>query len=97
MKKLRNIHPCEILRIEFLHEFKITSYRLAKETKMPPTRVSQIIREKRRITPDTALRLSRCFNTSAEICLSLQMEYDLREGRALIKNELETIRQFQSL
>ena len=97
MKKLLNIHPGEILRIEFLHEFKITSYRLAKETKMPPTRVSQIIREKRRITPDTALRLSRFFNTSAEFWLSLQMEYDLREARSLIKNELDTISQFQSL
>jgi len=55
MKKIPNIHPREILEEEFLKEFHISAYRLAKETKMPPTRVSEIVKGKRRITADTAL------------------------------------------
>ncbi|KAA3614990.1 MAG: addiction module antidote protein, HigA family [Calditrichaeota bacterium] len=97
MSKLPNIHPGEILREEFLRELGITSYRLAKETKMPPTRISQIVREKRRITPDTALRLSKFFSNSAEFWLNLQMEFDLREGRSQIKNELDSINHFQAI
>ena len=55
MKKIPNIHPREILEEEFLKEFHISAYRLAQETKMPPTRVSEIVKGKRRITADTAL------------------------------------------
>ena len=59
MNKLKNIHPGEILVEEFLKPMGITPYRLAKETKIPQTRISQIIHGKRRITADTALKIGR--------------------------------------
>jgi len=62
MKKLPNIHPGEILLEEFLTPLHISAYRLAKETGMPQTRVSEIIKGHRRITADTALRLRACLN-----------------------------------
>ena len=64
MDKLPNIHPGEILSEEFLIPMEITAYRLAKETKITQTRISQIIKGKRRITADTALRLSKYFGTT---------------------------------
>jgi addiction module HigA family antidote len=63
MKRLRNIHPGEILNKEFLIPLKITAYRLAKDTIIPQTRISEIIKGNRRITADTALRLSKYFGT----------------------------------
>jgi addiction module HigA family antidote len=59
MEKLKNIHPGEILLEEFLIPMEITAYRLAKETFLPQTRISEIIKGNRRITVDTALRFSR--------------------------------------
>jgi addiction module HigA family antidote len=92
MKKLRNIHPGEILFEEFLKPLGITAYKLAKETNIPQTRISQIIHGNRRITADTALRLSKYFGTSAQFWLGLQDDYDLEEEREHIRNELERIR-----
>lgn len=92
MKKLRNIHPGEILFEEFLKPLGITAYKLAKETNIPQTRISQIIHGNRRITADTALRLSKYFGTSAQFWLGLQDDYDLEEEREHIGNELERIR-----
>ena len=79
MEKLRNIHPGEILREEFLEPLKISAYRLSKETFIPQTRISEILKGKRRITADTALRLSKFFGTSAKFWLGLQDDYDLEE------------------
>lgn len=76
-KKLKPIHPGEILLTEFLEPLDITPYRLAKDIGVPPTRISEIVREKRSITADTALRLSKYFGTSAELWLNLQSHYDL--------------------
>ena len=59
MKRLKNIHPGEILKEEFLEPLNISAYRLAKETHLDQTRISEIIHQKRRITADTALRLAR--------------------------------------
>ena len=70
---------------------EITAYRLAKETGMPATRVSEIIKKRRSVTADTALRLSRFFGTSADLWLGLQMEFDLREEKEALANELEAI------
>lgn len=95
--KLPNIHPGEILAEEFLTEFNISAYRLAKETKMPLARISGIIKNKRRITVDTALRLAKFFGTSAEFWLGLQFEYDLREERGMKWKELDSIRTLQSI
>ena len=97
MEKIPNIHPGEILEDEFLKEFHISAYRLAKETKMPPTRVSEIIKGKRRITADTALRLSKFFSTTPDFWLGLQMEYDLREERHTKANEISSIKSLESL
>ncbi len=92
MKKIPNIHPGEILKEEFLIPFKITAYRLARETKTPPTRISQILKKRRSITADTALRFSKFFGTTPDFWLGLQMEYDLREEMSIKSKEIETIK-----
>ncbi len=79
MKRIPNIHPGEILEEEFLIPLKITAYRLAKETGIPQTRISQIIKANRSITADTAIRLSKFFGTSPQFWLGLQNDYDLEE------------------
>ena len=73
MKKIPNIHPGEILEEEFLLPLKITAYRLAKETGIPQTRISQIIKGNRSITADTAIRFSKFFGTTPQFWLGLQM------------------------
>lgn len=77
--KIPNIHPGEILLEEFLIPMKISAYKLSKETKIPQTRISAIIKGNRRITADTALRLSKYFGTSAKFWLGLQNDYDIEE------------------
>lgn len=77
-KTLEPIHPGEILREEFLKPMGISINRLARDIVVPPGRISEIVNGKRRITADTALRLARFFNVSAELWLGLQSEYDLR-------------------
>lgn len=81
MSRLANIHPGEILLEEFLRPLKITAYRLSKDTEIPQTRVSQIIKGKRRITADTALRFSSYFGTTAKFWLGLQDDYDIEEEK----------------
>ena len=81
MERLKNIHPGEVLSEEFLIPMKITAYRLAKEIDIPQTRISQIIKGKRRITADTALRLSSFFGNSPLFWLGLQDDYDIEEAR----------------
>lgn len=79
MKKLANIHPGEILREEFLLPLEISAYKLSKDTDIPQTRISQIIKGKRRITADTALRLAAYFGTTAQFWLGIQNDYDIEE------------------
>jgi len=76
---LPNIHPGEVLREEFLIPLSLSAYRLAKDTGMPQTRISEILAEKRSITADTARRLGRYFGTSAQFWLNLQTHFDLEE------------------
>ena len=73
MTKLKNIHPGEILFEEFLIPFEVSAYRLAKDIGIPQTRVSQILKGNRRITADTALRLSKYFGNSAKFWLGFKM------------------------
>jgi antitoxin HigA-1 len=80
--RLPNIHPGEILRLEFLEPLDITPYRLSKDINVAQTRISEILAEKRSITADTALRLSRYFGNSAQFWLNLQTQYDLRQAEA---------------
>ena len=79
---LRFPHPGEILHEEFLEPMGITQYRLAVDLRIPHSRVTAIVHGRRAISPDTALRLSRYFGTSAEFWLGLQKEYELRKERA---------------
>lgn len=92
MKKLKNIHPGEILNEEFLIPLGISAYRLAKETFIPQTRVSEILKGNRRITADTALRLSKYFSNSPKFWLGLQIDYDLEEEQMLKEKELNEIK-----
>jgi addiction module HigA family antidote len=96
MKKLNNIHPGEILQEEFLIPFGITAYRLSKDIGIPQTRISEILKGNRRITADTALRLSRYFGNSAKFWLGLQDDFDIEEEEKLKSNELRLIDQFES-
>jgi len=78
---LPNIHPGEILRLEFLEPLNITPYRLSKDIGVAQTRIGEILAEKRSITADTALRLSRYFGNSAQFWLNLQTQFDLRQAQ----------------
>jgi antitoxin HigA-1 len=92
MEKLKNIHTGEILNEEFLIPLGISAYRLSKETFIPQTRVSEILKGNRRITADTALRLSRFFGNSPRFWLGLQNDYDLEEEGTQKENELNEIK-----
>jgi addiction module HigA family antidote len=81
MERLMNIHPGEILLEEFMLPYKISAYRLAKTLEIPQSRLSNIINGNRRITADTALRLSSFFGNSAKFWLGLQDDYDIEEER----------------
>ena len=91
MKGLKNIHPGEVLMEEFLLPFNITAYRLSKDIDIPQTRISEIVKGNRRITADTALRLSKYFGNSAKFWLGLQDDYDLEEEQTLKQKEFESI------
>jgi addiction module HigA family antidote len=86
-----NIHPGEILREEFLKPLKMTPYRLAKELRVPPPRINDIVLEKRGITADTAVRLARYFATSAEFWMNAQAFYDVRRAAGKLARELKRI------
>jgi addiction module HigA family antidote len=93
MAKLPNVHPGEVLAEEFLAPMEISAYRLAKEIGIPQTRISQIMKGKRRITADTALRLSAFFGNSAKFWLGLQNDFDLGEEQDKHRDKLKQIRQ----
>ena len=95
MARLPNIHPGEVLKKEFLSPLKISAYRLSKDIGIPQTRISEIMKRRRRITADTALRLSRYFGTSAKFWLGLQDDYDLEEDMKSKKKVLNSIKSFK--
>ena len=96
MTTLKNIHPGEILKEEFLAPLGISAYRLSKETFIPQTRIGEIIKGNRRITADTALRLSKFFGVSAKFWLGLQDDYDLEEESNTKKSEFDNIHPLNS-
>ncbi len=96
MKRLRNIHPGEILLEEFLLPLGISAYRLSYDLGIPQSRTSGIIKGKRRVTADMALRLSKYFGNSAKFWLGLQDDYDIEEEQLQIKPELNQIRKFEN-
>ena len=91
--KLKAIHPGEVLFEEFLKPMNLSQNRLALDIHVPARRINEIVHGKRRITPDTALRLARYFDMSPEFWLGLQMDYDLDvaedESADLIKREVQ--------
>ena len=91
MKELYNIYPGEVLLEEFIKPMGISAYRLAKQTNIPQTRISEICKGKRRITADTALRLSKYFSTTPQFWLGLQDDYDLEEQQEILSDELARI------
>jgi addiction module HigA family antidote len=93
--RLDNVHPGDVLKHEFLEPMGISAYRLAKETGIPQTRISEIVRGRRRVTADTALRLGKYFGTSARFWLGLQDDYDIEEEQTAIQPELDEIQTLQ--
>jgi len=91
MEKLSNIHPGEILNEEFLKLFGISAYRLSKDINIPQTRISEIIKGRRKITAGTALRLGKYFDTTPKFWLGLQDDYDIEEEQNQIIEELKKI------
>jgi antitoxin HigA-1 len=92
MAKLKNIHPGEVLLEEFLVPFEISAYKLAKDIGIPQTRVSEILKGNRRITADTALRLSKYFGNSAKFWLGLQDDFDLEEEKKAKGSSINAIK-----
>ena len=88
-EKLRPIHPGEVLLEEFLQPMKISQNRLALDIRVPARRINEIVHGKRRVTADTALRLSRYFGNSPQFWLGLQMDYDLDVASDELAGRLE--------
>ncbi len=96
MNKLKNITPGEILLEEFLLPMDISQYRLSKEIGIPQTRISEIIKGNRRITADTALRLSIFFGNSAKFWLGLQNDYDIENEMEAKRDAFKRINRFHT-
>jgi addiction module HigA family antidote len=89
--KLAPIHPGEILLEEFLKPMGISQYRLAKDLNVPARRINEIVKGKRSITPDTALRLSKYFGLSERFWINLQARYDIETEKERLKDKLNEI------
>lgn len=87
--KMRPIHPGEILREEYLLPLGMSPHALAMELRVPAPRVNEIVRERRGITPDTALRLARFFGTTAQFWINLQSSYDLKRAEIEHGSDIE--------
>jgi antitoxin HigA-1 len=81
MKRLRNIHPGEVLLEEFLKPMDLSQNAIARALGVPPRRINEIVLGKRGITADTAIRLAKHFGTSEQFWMGLQADYDLEEAR----------------
>jgi len=89
MNKMRSIHPGEVLREEFLVPLGMSAHALALELKVPAPRINDIVRERRAVTPDTALRLARFFGTTPQLRLNLQTSFDLKNVEQAIGAKIE--------
>jgi addiction module HigA family antidote len=81
MRKLPPLHPGEVLREEFMRPLELTAYTLAARIDVPRPRVERIVREKKGISADTALRLAAFFHTSADFWMNLQTKFELETAR----------------
>jgi addiction module HigA family antidote len=91
MKKHAPIHPGEVLREDFLAPLGLSEYRLANDIGVPPRRINEIVKGKRSVTADTALRLARYFQWPAEVWLNLQAHYDRQVAEAAMRSVLARI------
>ncbi|MER7072923.1 HigA family addiction module antitoxin [Terrabacter sp. NPDC000476] len=96
MTTIPPIHPGEVLLEEFLTPLEVTQHRLAVSIGVPPRRINEIVHGKRRITADTALRLSRFFGTTDRFWLNLQTRYDLEAERDRLGSTLDRIEPLRS-
>ena len=87
--KMRPIHPGEILREEFLAPLEMSANALAMELHVPAPRINDVVRERRAVTPDTALRLARYFGTTAQFWLNLQSSFDLKQVAGELEKKIE--------
>lgn len=97
MRTLKNIHPGEVIKEEFLEPMGISVYRLAKETGLSQTRIGQIIKGERSITAETAVKLGKFFSVPAEFWMNLQTFYDIEEARKRYKKDIESIQTVREL
>ena len=87
--KMRPIHPGEILREEYLAPLDMSANALAMALHVPAPRINDIVRERRAVTPDTALRLARYFGTTAQFWLNLQSSFDLKQAAGELGKKIE--------
>jgi addiction module HigA family antidote len=95
MRKLKNIHPGEVLKEEFLDPMGISVYRLSKETGLSQTRLGQVIKGIRSITAETAVKLGKFFGVAAEFWMNLQAFYDIEEAQKKYRKEIASIHSIQ--
>ena len=88
-KKIKAIHPGEILIEDFLKPMNISQYRLAKDISVPPRRINEIVLGKRAISPDTALRLSYYFSLSEKYWINLQSWHDIETEKDKLGSKLK--------
>ena len=96
MKKIKNIHPGEVLKEEFLKPLNISAYKLCMDINVPQTRISEIIKGNRSITADTAIRLSQYFGNSANFWLGLQNDFDIEDEMIQKGSEIKLIKKYSS-
>jgi addiction module HigA family antidote len=90
MKKLLDpVHPGEVLLEDFMKPLELSQYRVATDIGVPPLRISEIVRGKRAVTADTAMRLARYFATTAGIWMRLQAQYDLEVAERAYGKEID--------
>jgi len=97
MENIKSILPGEILEQEFLVPMGISAYKLAKDINISATRISEILKGKRRITVDTALRLSKYFGNSVEFWVGIQADFEIRAAKKNLADQLAQIRQLEAM
>ncbi len=95
MKKLKNIHPGEVLKEEFLIPLNISAYKLCKDIDIPQTRISEILKGNRSITADTALRLSKYFGNTPNFWLGIQNDFDIEAELQLKGDQIRMIKKLK--
>ncbi len=95
MKKLKNIHPGDVLKEDFLNPLEISAYRLSMDIAVPQTRISEILKGNRSITADTALRLSKYFGNSPNFWLGLQNDFDIEEELQIKGDQIKMIKKLK--